>query len=124
MAEASKEWLDQYGVGAGGPSIYCRCGRTHIAIDSGDLTDEERAEYVSLHASKPSAYVLTHGVDCVTSTFIDGEVVDGCECNAMALFESFVSNNRKEILAYYKAVAEKAQKEADELKAGMADIAT
>ena len=124
MAEASKEWMDQYGVGAGGPSIYCQCGRTHVAIDSDDVTDDERAQYVALQGRQPSAFVLVEGVDCVTSTFFDGgEVVDGCECGLMARYEKFVSANRKEILAYFRAVADKAEREASELKAGMADIA-
>lgn len=124
MAEASREWLDQYGVGAGGPSIYCHCGRTHVAIDSSDMDDDERKHYVERHKEKPSAYVLVDGVDSVTSTFIDGgEVVDGCECGLMARYEKFVSANRKEILAYFRAVADKAEREASTLKAQMADVA-
>lgn len=124
MTEASKEWMDQFGVGVGGPSITCRCGRTHVAIDSGDLTEEARAEYTTLSQAKPKSYVFESGVESVTATLIDGgEIVDGCECGLMARYERFVSTERKAILAYFRAVAEKAEKQADELKAGMAGIA-
>lgn len=124
MTEASKEWMDQFGVGVGGPSITCRCGRTHVAIDSGDLTEEERAEYTTRSQAKPKSYVFENGVESVTATLIDGgEIVDGCECGLMARYERFVSTERKAILAYFRAVADKAEKQANELKAGMADIA-
>lgn len=124
MTEASKEWLDQFGVGVGGPSIHCRCGRTHVAIDSDDLTEEERAEYIALHESKPTSVVLENGTDSVTATLIDGgEIVDGCECGLMARYERFVSIERKAILAYFRAVADRAEKQAHELKTGLSDIA-
>lgn len=124
MTAASKEWLDQFGVGVGGPTIHCRCGRTHVAIDSDNLTDEERAEYVERKQAKPTAYVIESGVDSVTATLIDGgEIVDGCECGLMARYEHFVATERKAILAYFRAVAEKAEKQAAELNAGMSGIA-
>lgn len=124
MAEASKEWMDQFGIGVGSMSITCRCGRTHVAIDSGDLTEAERTNYIDRSAAKPAAYVLEHGVDSVTATLIDGgEIVDGCECGTMARYERFVATERKAILNYYRAVADKAEKQASELKAGMTGIA-
>lgn len=124
MTEASKEWMDQFGIGVGGPSITCRCGRTHVAIDSGDLSEEERAEYTTRSKAKPKSYVFEGGVESVTATLIDGgEIVDGCECGLMARYERFVSTERKAILAYFRAVAEKAEKQSDELKTGMSGIA-
>lgn len=122
-AEPSKEWMDQFGIGVGGPSITCRCGRTHVAIMSCDLTEEERSEYIARHEAKPKSYVLEEGVDSVTATLIDGgEIVNGCECGMMARYERFVSTERKAILAYFRAVAEKAEKQANELKAGMVNL--
>lgn len=89
-----------------------------------DLSEEERAEYTTRSKAKPKSYVFEGGVESVTATLIDGgEIVDGCECGLMARYERFVSTERKAILAYFRAVAEKAEKQSYELKTGMSGIA-
>lgn len=123
MVTASKEWMDQFPCGGGGPAITCSCGRTHVAISSHDLDDSERAVYEKAAKARPEAYVLHGDCDYVTEHTINGQtIVDDCGCGTMVRFESFVLRERDMILGYYRAAAAKAAKQAAEMNAGLAGV--
>lgn len=123
MKHASKEWMDQFKVGGGSVAITCSCTRTHVAIESHDFEDGERARYEAAAKNNPKAYVLHHGIDSVSEHTINGlTIVDECECGTMARFEQFVIRERDFILGYYRAIADKAAKQAAEIGEGLANI--
>ena len=114
---ASNEWMAQFNVGGGSTAIYCVCGKTHVAIDSNDLSDEERADY----RAKESKNIILHpGIDSVGEhTFNGWTIVDECDCGRMAAIEQLVNRERAFILSYFRALAHKAEADAAALREGL-----
>ncbi len=123
MAEASKEWMEQFRFGGGAPALTCTCGKTHVAVESPDFDEGELEHYEARAREKPNSYVLHGGCDSVSEHTINGQcIVDECECGTMAKFEAFVVRERELILGYYKSLAVKAAKEATAITSGLAGI--
>lgn len=87
--------------GGGQTEIDCGyCGRTHIAIDSHNLTMDEAAENYReslLEQAKdaPDDYVLVYDCDFVHYADMNGIVIpDDCPCNGLAQYEHFMWNMR------------------------------
>ncbi len=117
MADASNEWMGQFNCGGGSTVLDCVCGKTHVAIDSNDLSDEERVSYSTREGPR---LVLHYRVDSVTEhTFAGMTIVDDCDCGRMAMIERMVSRERNFILGYFRALASKAERDAAELRAGL-----
>ena len=117
LAEPSNEWMGQFNVGGGCTMLECVCGKTHVAIDSHDLS----ATDVELHVRREGPrYVLHPNTDAVTEhTFAGMTIVDDCDCGRMAMIERMVCVERTFILGYFRTVAAKAEADAEELRAGL-----
>lgn len=117
MAEPSNEWMGQFNIGGGAPVLDCVCGKTHVAIDSDDISEIEVAEH---NRKAGPRYVLHHRIDYVHEhTFAGMTIVDDCDCGRMAMIERLVSVEREFILRYYRALADKAEREAAALRTGL-----
>jgi hypothetical protein len=115
--EASSEFL---GVlrGGGGISVDCQCGRTHIAVDSRELTDEERLKYLNMADDDSDTYHLERNVDCIMYKCLYNlmpYVID-CPCNSYQPYEQFIWTERGTIAKYLSMVKLRMQLELETLE--------
>lgn len=118
MSGPSNLFRDQF-MGHGGPVVHCQCGRTHVAIESVDLVQEEGDtsvdEWLARAAEKPDAYVIHHSCDsCTAAPTGVGELADDCPCGRWEQYERAVLHDRDQLLKFFRQRAEKMVAEAAE----------
>jgi hypothetical protein len=96
----------------------CRCGRSHYAIDSGDLSEQAVEEALSTQSESPNKVVIHHGCDALYATMTGLRLcVDNCPCGTIGLYRDLVDRDRSALVRYFLAVDAQQQRALDENRA-------
>jgi hypothetical protein len=109
--------------GGGGIWSVCTCGRTHVAIDSRDITESEIEWYTEQKKLDPDGYILVRDVDCVMHSYLNGRIfLDDCPCNGMRPYENLFWNCRQQYKTYLTMVKMRLLAEADNVGEWETDV--
>lgn len=111
-------FVEAFKAGCGAPQLDCRCGRSHYAVESDELSEQTIEEALAANSQSPDKVIVHHGCDAVYATMTGfGLCVDECPCGTIEKYRAIVDRDRSALVRYFLAVDAQQQRDLEKIRA-------
>jgi len=124
MTDYELEIRDIFGCAMGSPVIQCRCGRTVFGGNGTNMDEGELEKLEAAAKAEPALYCCHPNCDGVVAVYFNGAPhVFGCDCEWEKRLGTFLDQNERAFVEYYKRKIERVQRQLRESAATLTAFA-